>query len=484
MKKNLLLLFIILIGAFWVRMYQFHRPIADWHSWRQVDTSSVSRSFVKYGFDILHPKFDDLSSGVSLLDNPEGHRFVEFPIYNVAQAGLFKLFDKLTLEEWGRLTTIFSSLTSVVFLYLLVAKYTNYRTGLLSAFFFAFIPYNIYYGRTILPDQSMVASILAGTYFFSNWIEVRSYIYFTLAILFTAGALLLKPFALFFTLPMIYLAWKHFSFSLFKKLHLWFFLFACITPLIAWRLWMQQFPEGIPQSNWLFNGNGIRFKGAFFHWLFAERIGRLILGYWGLPFLVLGILRKINKKEGLFFIYFIVSSLVYMAVLATGNVQHDYYQILIMPTLSIFLAKGADFILEREEMFNRFISYVLIAIGTVFMLAFGWYSVRDFYNLQHVEVFEAGKTIDGILPKNVKVIAPFGGDTTFLYYINRRGWPVYDRSLKDFKKAGASYIVFVNPKKEELNFEKLFQAVKITPEYAIFDLTKPTLQGLKEQKKD
>ena len=40
-----------------------------------------------------------------------------------------------------------------------------------SAFFFAFVPYNIYYSRTILPDQSMVAAVLAGTYFFSNWVD-------------------------------------------------------------------------------------------------------------------------------------------------------------------------------------------------------------------------------------------------------------------------------------------------------------------------
>jgi large subunit ribosomal protein L4e len=59
----------------------------------------------------------------------------------------------------------------------------------------------------------------------------------------------------------------------------------------------KEFIQGVPRNNWLFNGNGIRFKGAFFHWLFADRIGRLILGYWGLPFVVLGILRKINKKE-------------------------------------------------------------------------------------------------------------------------------------------------------------------------------------------
>ena len=50
------LVLIFLLG-FVVRLYKFNGPVADWHSWRQADTSSVSRNFVNKGFDILHPTF-------------------------------------------------------------------------------------------------------------------------------------------------------------------------------------------------------------------------------------------------------------------------------------------------------------------------------------------------------------------------------------------------------------------------------------------
>lgn len=490
MKKSLILLFIILLGAFVVRLYRFDGPVADWHSWRQVDTSAVSRNFVQNGFDILRPRFPDLSKAVSLIDNPQGYRFVEFPIYNVAQAGLFKIFDKYTLEEWGRLVTIFSCLISIVFLYLLVTKYVNSRAGLLTAFFFAFVPYNIYFGRTILPDQLMVTSLLAGTYFFSNWIERAKFSIFNLqflvAVILIAVALLLKPYALFFTLPIIYLVWHQFGFGFLKKWQLWLFLVVVIMPLGLWQIWINQkeFIAGIPRNDWLFNGNGIRFKGAFFHWLFADRIGRLIFGYWGLPFFVLGILKKISKKENWFFFYFLISSLTYMTVLATGNIQHDYYQILIMPTLAIFFGKGLDFIFEKKDLFNRWVSYLVIIISIIFMFAFGWFAVRDYYSIQHPDIILAGQAVDKLTPKDAKVVAPYGGDTTFLYYTNRNGWPVFDRSFKAFKKAGASYIAFANPTPEELHLETLFKPVIITPAYAIFDLTKPTLEGLKAQKRD
>src|SRR3989344_9561769 len=170
-KKELLMLSIILLGACIVRLYRFDNPIADWHSWRQADTSAVSRNFVKNGFDILHPHFDDLSNVASGKDNPHGYRFVEFPLYNLAQAGMFVFFGIFTIEEWGRIVTIISSLLTIIFLYKIVSKYSTKNAGLLTAFFYAFLPFNIYYGRVILPDPSMIMAILGGFYFFDRWIE-------------------------------------------------------------------------------------------------------------------------------------------------------------------------------------------------------------------------------------------------------------------------------------------------------------------------
>ncbi len=488
MKKGLLILLVILIGAFIVRLYKFNAPVADWHSWRQTDTSAVSRNFVKFGYDVLAPRFDDLSNGVSLIDNPYGYRFVEFPFYNILQAGFFEAFGRLTIEEWGRLITIFSSLGATVFLYLLVRKHISARAGLLAAFFFSFVPYNIYYGRVILPDTSMVAAFLAGLYFFDNFLDAKGifkkFIYYFLAIFLVSISLLIKPFVVFFFLPFLYLIFMKYGIAGFKKPEIWIFFISSIAPFLLWRMWMQNFPEGIPRNDWLYNGNSIRFRPAFYWWLFAERISRIILGYWGLPFVVLGILLKTGNREKLLFFTFIVSSLIYVHVFATGNVQHDYYQILIIPTLAIFFAKGVDFLLGSKEIFNRFVSYLTITVGTLFMVAFGWFGVRDYYSIQHPNLIVAGLAVDRLTPKDAKIIAPYGGDATFLYHTNRKGWPVFDRTFKDFKMGGASYIAFADPTQDELNLEKLFKPVRITSTYAIFDLNQPTAEGLKEQKKD
>jgi len=474
-KKGILALFIILMLGFLVRLYHFNAPIADWHAWRQVDTSAVSKFFVKDGFDIFHPRFYDLSNVPSgVWENPQGYRFVEFPIYNIFQASLFKFIGKLTIEQWGRLVTIFSSLLSSVFLYLIVKRHLNGFAGLLAAFFFTFIPFNIYYGRTVLPDSSTVISFLGAIYFFDKWLEEKKFsifnFQFSIALVFTTVSLLLKPFAIFFLLPMVYLVYEKYGFSFLKDKKLWIFAILSIFPFVLWRIWMLAYPGGIPQSGWLLNGNNIRFKGAFFHWIFAERLSNLILGYWGLPLLIIGLLLKLPKKTYLFFLSFLISSILYVTTIATGNVMHDYYQILIMPSIAIYLALGASFLWENKTNIYRPVSIIILFVSIVFMLSFGWFNVRAYYNIDHPELIRLGSQIDKLIPKDAKVVVPTDGDTTALYFMQRRGWSSFEKPLPELIKMGADYLVFINPKKEDFGLGKKYKIISYSPDYILFDL--------------
>ena len=468
-KVYYLLFILVLVLGFLFRLHRFDNPIADWHSWRQADTSAVSRNFLSNGFNLLHPKFDDLSNVASGLDNPNGYRFVEFPIYNLAQAGFFKLFGIFTLEEWGRLVSIFASTLSTLFIFLIIKKY-NQLAGLIAASFFAFLPFSIYYGRAILPDESMVAASLGGIYFFQQWLSVRQFkiFYYLLSFLFTTVAFLLKPYALFFTLPMIFSVFSEFGLSAFKKWEIWFY-FITLFPLLLWRLWMQNFPEGIPASNWLFNAGGIRFKGSFFYWIFADRVSRLILGYWGIGILACGFLQKFRKKEFLFFLSFIISSLLYLFTMAGGNVQHDYYQILIVPSIAIFLGLGGSFLLSNVGI-NKIAGRAVFVVFSIFAILFSWYFVRDYFNINNPSIIVAGQAVDKLTPKDAKVIANYNGDTSFLYQTKRKGWASFEKSLPDMTKLGAQYLALVNPKKEDFGIGKEYRIVSFSKDYILFDL--------------
>jgi hypothetical protein len=484
-KAHLFILILILLGGFIIRLYRFDNPVADWHSWRQADTSAVSRNFVNDGFDIFHPKFDDLSNVASGLDNPEGYRFVEFPIFNIKQAFLYKYIGIFSLEQWGRLISILASVASALFLYLIVSKHSNKSLGLLSAFFYMFIPYNIFFGRTILPDTSMVMAILGGTYFFDLWIEGKSKVksqklkvqsntqnlLLLVSILFTSSAFLLKPYALFFTLPMLVLAYQKWGLGFFKKWELWIFAILSLAPLVWWRNWITQFPEGIPANEWLLNGNGIRFRPAFFRWIAYERVIKLISGYLGAIILLTGLLRVGRLKEWMFFVSFLVSSALYVVIFATGNVQHDYYQILIMPSLSIFFAIGSMY-LYNLRFKNLQIGALVLLVSIMSLFWFGWKQVKDYFNINNRSIVVAGEAVDRITPKDAKIIANYNGDTSFLYQTNRKGWASFQNPLPEMIEKGADYLVLVNPTEQDMAFEKDYKVVEKTPQYVIFDLNK------------
>ncbi len=461
------LLFCIGVAACGVRLYHITYPVADWHSWRQADTAAVARNFLRFGIDPLHPRYDDLSNIQSGKDNPQGWRMVEFPIYQVI-AVLGKLsIPKIPIEVWLRIVTIAASAGTTVVLGLLVAQYIDPVTGLFAAFLFAVLPYSMYYGRTILPDPQMVFwSVL------SLWLVGRRKNFRWVIVSAIAGALALlsKPMAVFLLIPIPYIIFRQSGIS--KQTFFKYLLYGTISviPLLLWRRWILQFPEGIPASTWLLNGNGIRFKGAWFHWLFATRLGDLILGFWGLIPFGLGLASSADKKEGWIFRWLAVGTLLYFIIFATGNVQHDYYQILILPVVAIYTAKGF------VSLFRMKIPGIIVAILSIAAaLGFSWFTIRTYYWINHPEIVAAGKAADAILPKDAKVIAPYNGDTTFLYQTQRQGWPEgFDIDKKI--AMGATAYVTVSPTDADTETRDL--AAKYTvlvrnDTFAIIDLTKP-----------
>lgn len=478
-KVQIFLLGLILLSGFLVRLYHFNYPISDWHSWRQTDTSAVSRIWVDEGIDILHPKFYDLSNVQSgAYFNPNGYRFVEFPIYNLFQTWGYSLSHRFDLEEWGRIVTILSSLLSALFIFLIIKNHLSVLGGLLGAFFYLFLPFSIFWGRTVLPDQTAITVTLGAIYFFDSYLKSlntaspKKFFFAFLSFIFFSSALLLKPFTVFFFLPILVLLYNKFGIDLLKRKDVWIIAILCVLPFALWRIWMLQYPEGIPQGIWLFNAGNIRFTGAFFNWIFAKRIAEQILGFWGLPILAIGIIAKYKNK--LFFLSFLFSSLIYLFVVARGNVNHNYYQILIIPTLSIFLALGSNFLINvPKQFFSKWMSITLLAISVIFMIAFSWYEVRDFYNVNFT-VVKAGMEVDRLTPKNAKIIAPNEGDTTLLYFTKRRGWASFSKPIDGLKRDGASYLILFNPGAQGV--KKDYKVIEETKDFIIFDINKAPWQ--------
>lgn len=478
LKNQYLLLVLIVALGFAARLYKIDNPIADWHSWRQSDTAAVTRIYIDRGIDILHPRYYDISFLQSGKPNPQGLRFVEFPIFNVVHLFLVSLVPQFSFETVGRLVSVFSSLVSIVLLFFLGRRFLDVAGGLLAAFFAAAMPFNIYFSRVILPEPMAVTFALASLWAFVLWFDRGKSIFIVLSGILFACALLVKPYTIFYAIPMFWMAGLAFQWNwrkMLKSKQLWLFAGLAFIPVLAWRVWMLKYPEGIPFYSWAFNSDGIRFKPSFWRWIFGERLGKMMLGGWGTFLFVAGLLAKARPQERGVLLVLAFACVSFVSVVASANVRHDYYQTLVVPGVCIILARGVVFLWNTDAL-PRLATRLAVLVTIAWTIVFPFYEIREFYKINHPEIIRAGEALDKIASKDALVVAPYNGDTAFLYQTKRQGWPYMTNSIEELVQAGADYFVSVNlndPQTQDVM--RKFEIPVQTEEYVVVNLSKKRL---------
>lgn len=497
-KEKLLFMVVIFIG-FILRLYKINSPLLDWHSFRQADTASVSFYFLDNGINLLEPKYHDVSRVQSGIFNPEGYRFVELPIFNAIHVVFYKLIGLLSFEIAGRLLSVVFSLITAVFVFKIVTVYFGKTTAFLSMVIFLTLPFNIYFSRVILPEPLAVMTGVVALWFFVKYSHLGGYKNLVTYSVFMALSLLVKPYMIFYNVFPIYYFWKKYGIkkSIIKK-EVLSAIVIIFAPFVFWRFWILQHPEGIPFWKWTLNGDGVRFQPAFWYWILGERLGKMILGVWGVYPFVLGL---VKSKKSPFLISLTIGALLYVSVFATASVRHDYYQTLIIPVVSMILAVGFSEVcslkvnkssttnnLDKSIKNNCFKCRLSIIFnylknidnlnGKILMLSIfvlmnlvSAFQIKEFYKINHPELMEAGAAVDRLTPKDSLVIASYNGDTAFLYQTKRRGWPVVELPINELINEGAEYYVSVNLNDSQtLEFINKFQILERTSTYVVLKL--------------
>lgn len=472
----LVLLFLL---AFLVRLYKIDSEPLDWHAFRQADTISVTREYVKHGIDILVPRYHDLSNIQSGEDNLQGYRMVEFPLVNALTAILVKSLG-LPLVATSRLVSVLFSLGTLAALYALVKKLSGEKTAFFTALLFAFLPYSVFYSRSLLPEPALLFFSTFSLYTFLLWLEKKQLLWYSGFFVSLALGLLIKP-SMAFLFP-VYAGLVLYHELPFKKLTVGFFVqkilyySVVVGPaflisgglLIAWRRWIEQFPSGIPALDWLFNSNSIRLRPAWFRWLFWERFTKLISGYVGVIFLPFAVL--LPTKDLWVYASWAFGILIYLVVIATGNVQHDYYQVLTLPIVCIALGRGSSWLFTLLQLrFNQKIASAALGVAILAVFFLAWQQVKGYYTINHPEYIVAGQAVDRLTPPDAKVIAPAFGDTQFLFQTNRTGWPIgYEIDKKI--ELGAQYYVTTSYDDEARALEAEYQVIEKNDTFILIDL--------------
>jgi hypothetical protein len=484
-QKALIIIFLI-IGLI-TRLYHLNSPVADWHSFRQADTASVTDKFIRLGINLLVPTYHDLSNVQSGQENPKGYRMVEFPIYNLISTYFHNIFGSNT-DVSSRLVSIIFSLGSAFLIFLICYQQTKlFLPSLLPMLVFLYLPFNIYYSRTILPEPTAVFFLLLSLYLFQVNIFYSA--------IFLSISILVKPYTAIIELPTFALfTFQKYSKSIKLKTILQLILFAAITitPFFLWRKWIGQFPEGIPKSDWLLNNSDsttfpnwyhgydltflnkmVAFRPHWFNWLFKERLANLILGTFGVIPLFLGLAYKKNRTQ-IFSFSLILGILLYFIFIAQGNIQHDYYQVLIVPFISIITGFGLYYIYKFLFQ-SHFLSLLSIFFVVCLSTYFSWDQVIGYYQINNPNIITAGAAAKKLLPPDSLIIAPYTGDTALLYQTGLSGWPVevydIDNILTNHPR-NPLYLVSVNYDTYTNTLIPKYPVITRNPEFIILKLSK------------
>ena len=449
-KKDIIILAVILVIGLALRLYKIDTPLADLHSWRQVDTAAVARNFTRDGFNLLKPTYDDLSSIQTGLENPTGIRMVEFPIYNAVFGFLYKYFPITSLEIYGRLTSALFSLVTIGVLYYLALKEKSRTAAVASAGIYAIFPFFVFFSRVVLPESTAVAFMMLSLLFLHIGLtnNKKSITHLLVGSVFFALSILTKPTTIFYSFATGYLFIQTYKFDVLKNWRPYVFFLIGLVPLILWRWYILQYPEGIPASAWLitqvntFEGpKEIFFRPAFFRWMFMERIGTEIFGIYGVAFVLFGV---VGKYKNLFIQSMLFSGLVYLFTFQGGNVQHEYYQTILLPMLALMGGVGIANIFELPSKYvQKILLYPTVCVTIIFSLVFSFYKVKDFYTYPNDLPQIAALIKTFTLPED-KIVTDRSGDTTLLYLSDRKGAPAVYKDIDELKNLGYSYLVTSN----------------------------------------
>lgn len=478
-KWDWIILGIILVVAFAARLYHLDTPLADFHSWRQVDTAAVARNFTRDGFDFMHPKYDDLTSLQSGEDNPTGLRLVDFPLYNATFAILYKLMPFISLEAWGRLVSALASLVIIAVIYYLCFKETNKLTAISAALVYAIFPYFVFFSRTVLPETPALSFAMLSIFFLYWYVEPEKeknrILWFCLAVLSFALSLLIKPTTIFYALALFLLLVRKHKWEVLKKFEVYVLFGLALVPILIWRFYISKYPFAVPASSWLFmyvntfeGQKNIFFKPAFFRWIFFERINNIILGGYMTVFFVLGV---ISKQKNYLLAAIGLAGFIYLFTFQGGNVQHEYYQTILFPALAIFTGIGIAFPFQNKKLFSHQVFSAVVILGCVALsLFFSYYKVKDYYGIPN-DLIQVAKVVDTLTNPQDKIITDRLGDTTLLYLMDRKGSPAIYKDLNDMRNDGYKYVVTQNQDTvKDIKARYKLQTVFENDKFAIFRL--------------
>ena len=485
-----LLITLVLLIATLLRLYKIDLPLINHHAMRQNFDAMYAYNFYQHGLNILTP-----------LQNGEAEKLIlvigDFPIFPYLVALLYKITG--INEITGRLLSLFFSIASIFYLYLLVKKTIGFKSAIWTSLILSLSPLHIYGGNAFMRQSMVLFLMIAAIYYFIVWLETQKPFYMVLIIAITALAGCMNPPALLIGLPFCYLS-LHSNHRNQREFWLWLILMAlCIIfPIYKWIQYGRQHTiystlvnTQIPSlRNWADPKYYLLWLDKYFFISLFDYFRTIIIGPIGFVLMILGLGTIKSSGEKYLWIW-LFALLLYYALdpYVVYIVPHTYYFIQMTPIAAFFSAKGLIFIqnkiqnTRRNKHLSQGLSLLAVMSITLLLVLTSldqlFYAKCNFYDVTNINRYFASECIRQITPENA-IIATDDGHRIASYYMNRINIARGEMSLTNleyFKNKGFNYYALTNIK--DLGNNDVIQNVsqkyhieEINNNYIIYNLLK------------
>ncbi len=250
-------------------------------------------------------------------------------------------------------------------------------------------------------------------------------------------------------------------------------------------------PEGKNWGNFKVSGISTYIDPHFYYRIFYAEIFESCLIYIGGIFFVLGILFTIRKEELRYIHYWLIAMIISYFLGGSGTAWHTYHTITIIAPASLLIGYAISNSVKLMNEYKitgktKIVLLVLFVSMAVSLPLISYHKITGRYKEKRLAkdypIYEVGKIVDEIIPRNDLIIGGLWGGPEILYYSNRKGWArnVHDRSMgsiddvKSLKQQGAKY--FVTTAQEAVDSSVLeylknkCETIRSTSEYLIVKL--------------
>ncbi len=435
-------LFGIMLLALLVRCYHVTSPLDDMMCWRQTQTAGLIRDYYRDGINLLYPR-------MITLGNP-GYVALEFPAYQALAALLYRVFALDVI--YARLLTIVCGLLSIVFVYRLALKFLDRKSSIYAAFFFAFMPLNIFFQRVPMLDPLAILLSLVMLDFLHEGIKGKN-IFFVLGILAASLGIIIKsPVVAPLYLPLLYGAYRE---KESRGSSLVRFVIALVIPLIVMLVWQRHanfvnelyfHRDAYPFSH-LYSSVIVKLH-PFNYWYFGhlqqrldiqnyivvmKYIFELLLSIIGTLFFAIGFFILAKRKTGGFLFTWLLSVCVTVMIFFNLFIVHNYYSLPWAPILAMFCGVGMNSFVDMFRKRKYFSPWVTALPLVCFLVASLYLSkILLFYKIN--DLVEVGEFIDHHIEKNAMIATSLPYDDrwepSLMYYADRHGFNVGHKEIR------------------------------------------------------